>query len=506
MAPEDPFHPTVLLNAHFRAAPTTTNGRMTASFTPSNVNLGNTLSAAFLPTSSSSSSSSSADATAYVAFRRAGTGSSRPTAVGWGSFAPLSPDQRGRVSSKKGKERAFEDDEGEDAARPSFSSGAFVPSSVPLWSGNSPIQQLQLSPLSLSTAETSSAALLAIRSFTSFTLLRLSLSSPFDPGTPPSIVSSFSYSGRDFGKQSVADFALAPGGGGGGLVVTTSGSLFGWGLGGAGRRAWEEGRRPEMFRLRKGREKASGGDYSGFARVEYGGARGGGLGAVVAMEDEVLLYDLRVRSSLCFPLIRPLLTRISSLPVPESLSHPPLRPFTLLSSTLRHLLPLAHHLPPVTLTPLSLLPLSHPNRSSHDLHNPRPPHPRRAYARSRSPPASARPGWSGREGGGSDAFDNGDSVGGRGGGTAEGCDDLEIAWANRRLHNEEWGDGSAAERPRALLDPLPCTFHHPFLPFLQTPLHPLRTHFPSPSLSRSSSFGRLQETRSNGRRLLRLGL
>lgn len=53
------------------------------------------------------------------------------------------------------------------------------------------------------------------------------------------------------------------------------------------------GGKPEMFRLRRGKKKGLQG-YSGFARVAYGGARGSD--ALVALEDEVLSYDLRVSS------------------------------------------------------------------------------------------------------------------------------------------------------------------------------------------------------------------
>lgn len=82
------------------------------------------------------------------------------------------------------------------------------------------------------------------------------------------------------------------------MVVDVDGGLFGWGLGvrGSGRIGdvsgdWRGGQ-PEMFRLRRGRKKEVKG-YSGFARVEYGGARGSD--AVAALDDEVMLYDLRVR-------------------------------------------------------------------------------------------------------------------------------------------------------------------------------------------------------------------
>jgi hypothetical protein len=89
---------------------------------------------------------------------------------------------------------------------------------------------------------------------------------------------------------------------GAGLVVDTEGALFGFGLdqdGSArlGRSAAWGGSQPQMYRLRKRKRKkgVGGGETSGMARVAWGGMRG--ADAVVAVEDEVLLYDLRVRSS-----------------------------------------------------------------------------------------------------------------------------------------------------------------------------------------------------------------
>lgn len=322
---------------------------MTATFTPSNFNFGNTLSAAYLPIASSSSSTPSLeDSEVCVAFRRADRRTSRPTTVGWGSFLPLSPSERGRAASRKGKERAIDD--GEDVEMSSSQpAGAFVPSSRELWKGLSPIQQLHLSPLSLSPAE-SPSSLLVIRSFTSFTFLRLSLPTPFDPGTRPKIASTHSYSSRsDFDQYPVADFAVSRTGNGGGLAVDTRGSLFGWGLGGSGASPWDEGRRPDMFRLRQGSGKATRAEYSGFARVEYGGMNGGGMGAVVAIENEVLLYDLRVRPLPSFH--RPLLNLL--------LLQSPKSSLTLLSDTL-----LSAHLPYGTPSPSLVTSLLSPGPSS----------------------------------------------------------------------------------------------------------------------------------------------
>ncbi|GAA6027069.1 hypothetical protein JCM8097_006086 [Rhodosporidiobolus ruineniae] len=291
LAPNDPFHPTIFLNSTLRAAPTTTYGRVTASFEPFNLNIGNTLAAAHFADPSSPEGSNTG-----VVWRGAEEASGRPIAVGWGAFAPLRAEER--PLSRKGKERAVDQDvvDAADEA-PRYPPGAFVPSAKPLFSTSAPIQQLELVSLPSTatsfTSPSSASALLAVRSFTSLSLLRLSLPRPFDTGTPPAIVAQYDYTGADFGGRQLADFALGGvkrsyGELGAGMVVDSEGSLFGWGLGGGG---WSGGaERPEMFRLRKGRKKGAR-EYSGFARVEYGGMKG--CGAVVGLEDEVLLYDLR---------------------------------------------------------------------------------------------------------------------------------------------------------------------------------------------------------------------
>ena len=133
----------------------------------------------------------------------------------------------------------------------------------------------------------------------SLDFLHLSLAHPSssDPALPPlpATSSRFTYTASSLARRPIADFTLSPVLGAG-LVVDTDGALFGWGLGarGSGRvgdRDWR-GAQPEMFRLRAGGKKGEAG-YSGMARVQCGGVRG--TDAVVAVEDEVFLYDLRVR-------------------------------------------------------------------------------------------------------------------------------------------------------------------------------------------------------------------
>ncbi|GAA5830391.1 hypothetical protein JCM11251_001331 [Rhodosporidiobolus azoricus] len=292
-APHDPVHPTILLNSTLRATPTMTFGRVTASFDIANLNMGNTVSTTSVPLDLSSSKSATC-----VVWRRADERGERPTAVGWGTFAPLSPVQR--LPSRNGKERAMEtSDEEESSTSQHHLPDVFLPAVSPLFSTSSPIQQLQITSLPFNTSDAHSSltpsALLVVRSLTSLSLLHLSLATPFDPGIPPSVISTYTFTGSDFARRSIADFSLGGvsssyGEAGQGLVVDVDGSLFGWGLGNGA--AWHgRGAKPEMFRLRKGRKRDSRAVYSGFARVQYGGMNG--CGAVVALEDEALLYDLR---------------------------------------------------------------------------------------------------------------------------------------------------------------------------------------------------------------------
>ncbi|BGO97725.1 hypothetical protein NBRC10513v2_001720 [Rhodotorula toruloides] len=281
--PNDPLHPAIHLNAVLRSRPPRTTSRILTTFEPTNPNLGNAIAVLELPHDQGVGTSTS------VAWRTADKAGGRAAGVGWGTFAPAPRPQR----SAKGKGRAVEAEDAELAGI------AFAPSPAPLFSTHSPIQQLQLASL-----PTTPTALLAVRSLTSLDLIHLH---PHPPDSPspnlPSVLSRFTYTGADFGRRPIADVALGgytpfDGGPGSGLVVDTDGSLFGWGLGarGSGRIGDTDckGRRPEVFRLRRGRKKGIG-EYSGMARVEWGGARGSD--AVVALQDEVLLYDLRSPSA-----------------------------------------------------------------------------------------------------------------------------------------------------------------------------------------------------------------
>ncbi|ORY58693.1 hypothetical protein BCR35DRAFT_355386 [Leucosporidium creatinivorum] len=273
LAPTDLLPPTILLNAALADRPPRTSHRIRTAFQPWNLNFGNCMSIVSLPTSDGTQSST------FAAWRR-GDESGRGTSVGWGSFT--SPEE--------------DPEELPSASDPSFSRRVplLSPLAPPIARTISPILQLQLAPLA------SSSSLLAIRTQTELKLLHLGLDSPH-----PSSLAAFDYNGFERGRRPIADVALggiAPhhGEAGSGMVVDVDGGLFGWGLGarGSGRVGdpggdWKGGK-PEMFRLRKGRKKGVMG-YGGFARVGYGGGRGSD--AVVALEDEVLLYDLRSPTS-----------------------------------------------------------------------------------------------------------------------------------------------------------------------------------------------------------------
>lgn len=169
----------------------------------------------------------------------------------------------------------------------------FTPASTSLPLKNlsiSPITQIQIAPLS----SASNSTILGIRTHTSFSLLQLpsAPTSDDEENVSPSILNEYTYPFREIGRAPLSDFVLSTSSDsssqGSGLLLDTNGSLFGWGLG-SGSSGRQMGSKPELFRLRKGR----GGAKSGFGRVVFGGRRG--VDAVVASEDTVLLYDLRVR-------------------------------------------------------------------------------------------------------------------------------------------------------------------------------------------------------------------
>ncbi|GAA6052743.1 hypothetical protein JCM3770_003531 [Rhodotorula araucariae] len=272
--PRDPLQPTVYLNSALQdRSVLPSKSRITQKFEPSNLNIGNALAVCDVTLEDSASGSS------CVAFRRAAIAGGRATAVGWGSFSPLPKNLR--APTRKGKERAGDSDD-----RPSPS--GFHPCTAPIFENDHPILQLELAALCAS-----SSALLGVRTHNSLDLLHLDLPAPFDPSAPPAVLSRFTYNASLLARRSIADFALGPSPGAG-LCVDTSGALFGWGLGerGSGRVGDGEwnGAQPEMFRLRRGR-KQDVREYTGMARVQCGGTRG--TDALVALEDEVLLYDLR---------------------------------------------------------------------------------------------------------------------------------------------------------------------------------------------------------------------
>ncbi|GAA5853097.1 hypothetical protein JCM9279_000856 [Rhodotorula babjevae] len=276
----DPLQPTVGLNAaiHDRQSSSSSQTRILRTFEPRDPNVGNVLAACDVALDDGASTSSTC-----VAFRRAEKPGGRPTAIGWGSFAPLPRELRAPSRKGKGKERERDGD----------AASGFRASTEPLFTSAYPVRQVELSRLG-----SNSSALLGVRTQGSLDLLHLSLpppstSDPALPPPPPTTLSRFTYTASSLSRRPIADFALSPTLGAG-LVVDTDGGLFGWGLGarGSGRvgdRDWR-GAQPEMFRLRGGRKKGEGG-YSGMARVQCGGVRG--TDAVVAVEDEVLLYDLR---------------------------------------------------------------------------------------------------------------------------------------------------------------------------------------------------------------------
>ncbi|GAA5978523.1 hypothetical protein JCM10908_004388 [Rhodotorula pacifica] len=325
--PRQPLHPAIYLNASLRDRPSNGSSRILSSYEPSSLILGNVAASAYYRSSEDDIIRSGS------VWRRAESSGGRPTAVGWGSFTPLPVKERPR--SSKGKERAPDEAGSEtSAASPDLQAAA----SDTLLKTTSPIQQLQLASLS-----DASQLMLACRSHTSLDLLHLDTSDLASSARAiPATLSHFRYSGAQLNKRPIADFALggiAAGYGqpGSGLVVDTEGAVFGFGLdqGGSSRVGhpnWS-GFQPQMFRLRRKRQKKGAGELSGMVRVGWGGMRG--EDAVVALEDEVLLYDSRSPNSSLVLVDEDILTahpafhdpspaRVTSL-LSRSPSHPALR-------------------------------------------------------------------------------------------------------------------------------------------------------------------------------------
>ena len=288
--PREPVHPAIYLNAALRDSTAHSgSSRILSSYPTTLPNLGNVAASAYFRSSEDGIVKSAS------VWRRAESAGGRATAVGWGAFKPTPIDARPK--SRKGKERAVDEHDMFEEANVT----TLRCDGVALHTTPSPIQQLQLASY-----PRTSRLLLACRSHTSLDLVHLDAAGQSGGETTmPASLSCFRYSGAHLNKRPIADCALggvATGYGqtGAGLVVDTEGALFGFGLdengsSRLGHPAWG-GFQPQMYRLRKRRrKKGAGGETSGMARVAWGGMRA--ADAIVAVEDEVLLYDLRVRSS-----------------------------------------------------------------------------------------------------------------------------------------------------------------------------------------------------------------
>jgi len=288
--PEIPLHPTIYLNTHFASHPPPSTSRIMATLEPSYLNRGNCIALSDIDMGEGTS-------TRGLVWRMGDERYKRPSSVGWGVH------NRTSTGSRKGKEKAFD----QNALPSGFHSSSTSPR---VFSHHTPIHQLSLVPLS------PSHTLLAVRSHTSLDLVHLALPTPFDPGKPsPLALSRYSYC---LPHSQIADFAfggIARGYGevGSGLLVDTSGSLYGFGLTPETRlkgTADLSQPQPELFHLRKGL-KADQRGYSGFARVAYGGKKDS---AIVAVEDQVLLYDLRSPTSSLELVGSDILSRYSTQP------------------------------------------------------------------------------------------------------------------------------------------------------------------------------------------------
>ncbi|GAA5941015.1 uncharacterized protein JCM15063_000620 [Sporobolomyces koalae] len=269
--PDLPLHPTIFLNAHLSAHPPLPKSRIATAFEPSNLNRGNCIASAHFGPSTEQLA---------VVWRTGDERYLRPTAVAWGTL------NEHAASTRKGKSRALDQDESVDVV--GVGSSGCDPLPRPIFTHHTPIHQLQLASLD------SSALLLGVQSHTSLDIINLALPTPFDPGkvVPPTIESVTSFS---IPRTTIADFALGGicqgyGEPGSGFVVDVEGNLFGFGLDAATR--FNRSRsQPELFSLRTGPKKGQA-RYSGFSRVTFG-SNGTRNEAIVAVEDQVTLHDLR---------------------------------------------------------------------------------------------------------------------------------------------------------------------------------------------------------------------
>lgn len=193
---------------------------------------------------------------------RIGDTLARPNAVGYGHF---------KSSSKKDSHQL-----------PPFQ----LTTNDPFYTALDPILQIE-------TVSSASHRFLGIRTATCFTLHR---PSTVATDAPTSSTTFYEFFGRNLNRRPIADMALGGIGSGligSGLLVDVQGGLYGFGLerDGSSKR-WPKSK-PNIFSLRSGYRTNR--DYGGYASVIWGGLRG--MDAVVGLEDEVLVFDLRVCST-----------------------------------------------------------------------------------------------------------------------------------------------------------------------------------------------------------------
>ena len=266
LSPQTPIPSTLLLNTLLRTRPSKISNTASSSI----LNSGNCLAVLNLD----SSGTRRKERNTSAAFWRIGDDSGRPNAVGMGVFEEQHPDDMLVKLSRFDKFGRFDD-------LPPFK----INHRKPICSTPAPILQIQATPLI-------SSNLLAIRTATSIAFHR---TRGIDDIVRQAAAPVYEFTGREMNRRSIADMVLGGidgGDAGSGLVVDVEGGLFGFGLGTAGSMAYISRtgapQKPTMYVLRRGRRKEN---YSGFAKVVWGGSRG--LDAVVGLEDEVLVFDLR---------------------------------------------------------------------------------------------------------------------------------------------------------------------------------------------------------------------